>query len=151
MPMSCAPLLMPVRQKDEEGQIDVWAMCYEDGDGKEHADPICILCGYTYCEYCYSSPQEDCKPDPVEVKRMEEHHFEHAGYRVRIGTTYQSREGSLGDRIETEASVPQPTVWIDGRVVERWPRAFPIAFQREKLDQGVRNYIDEYLPKKAAR
>jgi hypothetical protein len=46
-----------VWKKDEDGEVDFFAMCEEQGF---HNGPVCVNCGYSFCEHCHSGDLKPC-------------------------------------------------------------------------------------------
>ena len=43
------------KKTDYDGEIDAFGL-----NQGFHNGPICVKCGYAYCEHCEDGPQEDC-------------------------------------------------------------------------------------------
>lgn len=49
-----------VWQRLEDGSIDTCAFEAEDED-RGHNGPVCVNCGYSFCEHCQAGPDNDCR------------------------------------------------------------------------------------------
>lgn len=50
---------------DQDGAIDYAIHGWFDSDGVEHDGPQCVLCGYSYCAWCYQiAPEIACPGSP---------------------------------------------------------------------------------------
>lgn len=48
-------------KRNENGSIDTFAYDWRDPDsGRQHNGPLCVVCGYGFCDSCESEPDEDC-------------------------------------------------------------------------------------------
>jgi hypothetical protein len=52
---------------DERGDVDDFGL-----DVDYHNGPVCVSCGYSFCQHCQEGPDDDCPGPPTLADRLAE-------------------------------------------------------------------------------